>query len=417
MPQQTIIMDKTAEASGIRVAAVGAGVIADEHEVQGLLTPVEGRMAQVTARYPGPVRSLRVSIGDTVKAGQMLASIESNLSLTTYNITSPISGTVMARNAAVGLTASEGTPLFEVVDLSSLWVDLHIFGADAGHIGAGAPVTVTRLSDGVSVETVLDRVLPGTATASQSTIARATLPNTDGLWRPGSAVKARITVDRQPADLVVPVTALQTAEDESGESSDVVYVQQGDIYHTRLVKLGRRDAQKAEVLDGLKVGERVVVQQSFLVKADIENRPSKTKTEAAAMLEYLIIFSIRHRWLMLALTVALVALGIWSYKRLAIDVTPDITNVQVQINTQAVGYSPLEAEQRITFRSKRRWQDCRRSTTPARSPAMACRRSLWCSRTAPTCISPASKWPNAYNRSVRSCQPGCPRKWGRSLPA
>ena len=67
------------------------------------------------------------------------------------------------------------------------------------------------------------------------------------------------------------------------------------------------------------------------------------------MLEYLIIFSIRHRWLMLALTVALVALGIWSYKRLAIDVTPDITNVQVQINTQAVGYSPLEAEQRITF--------------------------------------------------------------------
>ena len=231
MPQQTIIMDKTAEASGIRVAAVGAGVIADEHEVQGLLTPVEGRMAQVTARYPGPVRSLRVSIGDTVKAGQMLASIESNLSLTTYNITSPISGTVMARNAAVGLTASEGTPLFEVVDLSSLWVDLHIFGADAGHIGAGAPVTVTRLSDGVSVETVLDRVLPGTATASQSTIARATLPNTDGLWRPGSAVKARITVDRQPADLVVPVTALQTAEDESGESSDVVYVQQGDISH------------------------------------------------------------------------------------------------------------------------------------------------------------------------------------------
>ena len=186
MPQQTIIMDKTAEASGIRVAAVGAGVIADEHEVQGLLTPVEGRMAQVTARYPGPVRSLRVSIGDTVKAGQMLASIESNLSLTTYNITSPISGTVMARNAAVGLTASEGTPLFEVVDLSSLWVDLHIFGADAGHIGAGAPVTVTRLSDGVSVETVLDRVLPGTATASK---ARLPAPRCRTLMACGGRVR------------------------------------------------------------------------------------------------------------------------------------------------------------------------------------------------------------------------------------
>ena len=67
------------------------------------------------------------------------------------------------------------------------------------------------------------------------------------------------------------------------------------------------------------------------------------------MLERLIHFSIRHRWLMLVLTAALIALGVWSYRHLSIDATPDITNVQVQINTQAPGYSPLEAEQRVTF--------------------------------------------------------------------
>lgn len=67
------------------------------------------------------------------------------------------------------------------------------------------------------------------------------------------------------------------------------------------------------------------------------------------MLERLIRFSIRHRWLMLVLTAALVALGVWSYRHLPIDATPDITNVQVQINTQALGYSPLEAEQRVTY--------------------------------------------------------------------
>ena len=133
------------------------------------------------------------------------------------------------------------------------------------NIGAGVPVTVTRLSDGVTAQTTLERVLPGTATASQSTIARATVANTDGLWRPGSAVKARVTVDRQSAALVVPITALQTAEDQ-----DVVYVQQGETYHTRPVKLGRRDAERAEVLEGLKAGEQVVVAQSFLIKADIE---------------------------------------------------------------------------------------------------------------------------------------------------
>ncbi|HEY5805468.1 MAG TPA: CusA/CzcA family heavy metal efflux RND transporter [Lysobacter sp.] len=67
------------------------------------------------------------------------------------------------------------------------------------------------------------------------------------------------------------------------------------------------------------------------------------------MLEKIIRFSIGHRWLMLALTLALVVLGVWSFRQLPIDATPDITNVQVQINAEATGYSPLESEQRITF--------------------------------------------------------------------
>ena len=100
----TSIPADVAQSSGIRVAPVAAGVIADEHEVQGLLTPVEGRVAQVMARFPGPIRAVRVGVGDKVRAGQVLASIESNLSLTTYTVTSPLSGTVLQR-AATGKQA------------------------------------------------------------------------------------------------------------------------------------------------------------------------------------------------------------------------------------------------------------------------------------------------------------------------
>jgi len=67
------------------------------------------------------------------------------------------------------------------------------------------------------------------------------------------------------------------------------------------------------------------------------------------MLESLIHASIRHRWLVLAATLLLIAIGGWSFTKLPIDATPDITNVQVQINTSAPGYSPLETEQRVTF--------------------------------------------------------------------
>lgn len=263
-PERTTIAAAMAEQAGIRVAPVAAGTIADEHDVQGLLTPVDGRVAQVMARFPGPIRSLRANVGDSVRAGQVLASIESNLSLTTYTVSAPIAGVVLARQAQVGGVAGEGTALFEIGDLSTLWVDLHIFGNDTQHITAGVPVTVSRMTDGVSQTTTLERVLPGTATASQSTVARATLRNDDGLWRPGAAVKARIVVATKPAALVVPLGAVQ-----SMDGKDVVFVRVGDTYTARAVILGARDAGQVEVTDGLKAGEDVVVEQSYVVKADI----------------------------------------------------------------------------------------------------------------------------------------------------
>lgn len=67
------------------------------------------------------------------------------------------------------------------------------------------------------------------------------------------------------------------------------------------------------------------------------------------MIESILRTAIARRWLVLVAVFGLIALGLWNYQRLPIDAVPDITNVQVQINTEAPGYSPLEAEQRITY--------------------------------------------------------------------
>ena len=263
-PNRTTIKAAVAEESGIRTAKIGPGTIRDEHDVQGLLTPVEGRFARVVARFPGPVRMVHVAVGDRVAAGQTLAIIESNASLSSYAVTAPFAGTVLARNVTVGDLAGV-QPLFEIADLSKLWVDLHLFGADAEHIRAGLPVDVERLSDGARLSTVIDRILPGTATASQSTVARATVQNADGRWRPGSAVRARVTVSEQSAALVAPLTALQ-----SMEGKDVLFVRHGDEYEVHPVKLGQRDGRQVEVLDGVKAGDEIVVEESYLIKANIE---------------------------------------------------------------------------------------------------------------------------------------------------
>jgi len=260
---QTTIAAAIAEAAGIRTAAAGPGVIRDEHEVQGIVTPVEGRHARVVARFPGPVRAVRAGVGDRVRRGQALAVVESNISLSDYTVSAPFDGTILSRNVAVGDLAGEA-PLFEIADLSSLWVDLHLFGRDAQHITDGLPVEVIRLTDGHVAATSLDRILPSTATASQSTVARARIDNADGQWRPGAAVRARVSVSERSVPLAVPLGALQKTD-----GRDVVYVRDGERYRERPVRLGERDGRRVEVLDGLAAGEAVVVEQSYLVKADI----------------------------------------------------------------------------------------------------------------------------------------------------
>ncbi|AJP48586.1 cation transporter [Rugosibacter aromaticivorans] len=67
------------------------------------------------------------------------------------------------------------------------------------------------------------------------------------------------------------------------------------------------------------------------------------------MFERIIRFAIEQRWLVLLAVFGMAGLGIFSYQQLPIDAVPDITNVQVQINTEASGYSPLESEQRVTY--------------------------------------------------------------------
>jgi len=81
----------------------------------------------------------------------------------------------------------------------------------------------------------------------------------------------------------------------------------------------------------------------------LKNPKQNTSTKGRTMIESILRLSIARRYLILSLTFVIVGIGSWSYQHLPIDAVPDITNVQVQINTAAPGYSPLESEQRITY--------------------------------------------------------------------
>ena len=260
---RTTIPAAMAASSGVEVAIAGPGRVVDETTLQGTVVPIETRRARVMARFPGVVRELRAATGDEVAVGAVLAVIDSNDSLQRYNVVAPITGTVLARGAMVGEVSGDG-PLFEIADLSEVAIEAQAFGKIGARVAVGQPVEVVRVADGTSASTRIERVLP-TTRQNQSTTVRALVANTDGRWRPGSAIEARLALSEREAAVVVRPEALQRFRDW-----DVVFVRVGDVYEARPVVLGARSRAAVEVLEGLSAGTEYVTAQSFLIRADIE---------------------------------------------------------------------------------------------------------------------------------------------------
>ena len=209
------------------------------------------------------IRSVTKEVGDTVRAGEELATIEADESLRTYTVTAPIGGVITARHAAPGEhTYAEG--LYEIADFSTVWAELNVFARDRARLSLGADVEVRADADTAAAGTIA-YLAPVGDRASQSVLARVVLDNADGRWTPGRFVEADVTVARTPVALAVPLRALQRFRE-----FDVVFAKVGDVYEVRMLTLGRRDARSVEVLDGLAPGTEYVTENSYLVKADIE---------------------------------------------------------------------------------------------------------------------------------------------------
>lgn len=260
---RTTIPAAAAAQAGIEVEAAGPAVVRDAVRLMGTVEIDASRRAAVKARFPGIVREVAVEEGQRVRRGQTLVVVEGNDSLRTYPVVAPFDGVVLARSTSVGDVAGEAA-LVEIADLSRVWVDLRAIGTDADRLRAGQQVRIASATGEARTIGTIERLLP-LASAGQGVVARASIANDEGLWRPGMTVSAEVTIATHQAALAVRESGLQAFRDFS-----VVFAQVGDTYEVRMLDLGRRDGQYAEVLAGLKPGERYVTRQSYLIRADIE---------------------------------------------------------------------------------------------------------------------------------------------------
>lgn len=262
-PEGTEINKEVAEASGIRTEVAGSAIVTEAVTLTGRITLNDNTLARVKARFGGIVRDVKKGQGETVKADEVLATVESNESLQVYAVKSPISGVILARNTNVGDVAGDA-PLFTIADMSNMWAEFHVFARDIDRIRSGQTVSINSVEGKYTVEAPISVILPLAEASSQTVVARVTLPNANGIWRSGMTVRGDVAVSQQEAKLAVKTSALQRMEGKS-----VVFVAEGDRYEPRPVKTGRTDKEWTEVLEGLKAGESYVSENSFLIKADI----------------------------------------------------------------------------------------------------------------------------------------------------
>jgi len=260
---KTEISPKSAKAMKIEVLQAGPSTVHQTIGLTGKITLNQNKVAQVRARFPGIVRTVKKSIADEVKKGETLATVESNESLQVYSVISPLDGIVLGRNTNIGDVA-DTEPMFVVADLSELWAEFFIFSRDVERIQPGQKIDIKSLTDETSTEAVLANLLPTTESSSQTVVARVTIANPDNKWRAGMTVRGDVVLSERDVALAVKTSAIQRQE-----GGNVVYVQKGDEYEMRKVDLGQSDREWTEILSGLEAGEHYVATNSFIVKADI----------------------------------------------------------------------------------------------------------------------------------------------------
>ena len=248
-------------ASGIATELAAAGDIKQTLTVYGRAVVPEAASSEIRARFAGLITRMNVTVGDSVKAGQVVAEVESNSSLKRYAIKAPISGVVVGRSTNAGEMANDNV-LLSIIDDSQLWAQYQIFPGQLNKVALGQTLSISaeQLKATSSIQYLLN-----STNGDNIKLARAPLDNSNGQWAVGALLSGKLTLSKHAVALTIDNRALQESEGQQ-----VVFIRNDEGFERRAVTLGRSDSEMSEVLSGLEVGEEYAVANSFLLKADLE---------------------------------------------------------------------------------------------------------------------------------------------------
>jgi len=253
------IDNNMAKRVGVETTNLSSRILSQTIPVYGYTTIGAEQLFQVGARYNGVIKTINSNVGDTVNNGELLAVIESNESLNTYKITSPVSGVVIHRSGNIG-SITQNTSLFEIVNYQTIWAEFKVFTSQYHQVKVGQYIDIQH---GEHVfNSVITNIIP--AKDQPYVLARVRLNNTELNLTPGQLLMGHIRINQFEVDLAVEKVAIQELGGILG-----VFIKEGEEYEFNPLVLGRSDKNFIEVIDGLSKGAEYVNKNSYLIKADI----------------------------------------------------------------------------------------------------------------------------------------------------
>ncbi|MCF6271015.1 MAG: efflux RND transporter periplasmic adaptor subunit [Melioribacteraceae bacterium] len=258
------ISDEVMKEFGIELQIAGGGNIAVHKDLTGEIVPNTYNVAHIVPRFAGIVKEVYQRIGDNIKKGDKIATIESNESLVTYDVISSIDGTILELHMTPGELIGDDKHIVMVANLNNVWAELSIYQQDLGKIKVGQNVEITSPHSETVFKGKLFYISPIVDEATRTAFARVKLNNTKGIWKPGMFISGSVLTNYKKVKIAVPVNAIQILDGER-----VIFINDNGGFRPQVVTLGLENNNLIEVIDGLHVGEEYVSKGAYTFKSEI----------------------------------------------------------------------------------------------------------------------------------------------------
>ncbi|HEY2712775.1 MAG TPA: efflux RND transporter periplasmic adaptor subunit [Chthoniobacterales bacterium] len=251
----------------IKAEPVAFGNIEMTLKAAGRLTANQNKTAKVNSTLEGRLIKVGVDLNDKVSTGDVLALVQTpELLGRPLELKAPIDGVIIDRKASIGELVGKDKEIFTISDPTDLWAIAEIKERDIGGVKIGQDASFSVLAyPGETFRGKVVRVGNEVESESRTVEARVEINNADGRLKSGMFADIEITTTVLSHVIVVPDSAVQTDEDRQ-----VVFVAlDGNRFERRPVALGIQQRDRVEVREGLKPGEKVVTEGSFVLKSEM----------------------------------------------------------------------------------------------------------------------------------------------------